>query len=287
VRSRGTQLRRRRHALVGGLVSLIALLVVVPVLSAPRRDTRELATNDPTSSTRALPPPSTSADLEVLPPAGGTEPPSQPTSSDVETADPTSSSTSPSEPPSSTDPGAGEDLGLPTTDPTDAPSTTVPGCRQSFRPSCGPFVWQIPPYPDVLPVFNLTTNPDPPSPGQEVTFVFIVRDPDGPIADECFVFDTGDGSLYTLVDDQIVAGTPTCVLPDCATPTGLWDPPQRSGQTRSFTVRHTYRTTGDFRLHISARAAGSATCANDPYADGFDISYLVSVAPAGPPHESV
>lgn len=289
IRTRGDQIRRRRHAAVGALLVIIAAVVIVPLVASPRDDGREVSADGPVTTTTTelvLDEPSTTAaptTVSTLPASGPVLPQTTTTVSPGDDGGVTSTTEAPSDESAAPagSPAAGRDLGAtPTTRPkgsatTAAPTTTIdPRCRQSFDPACGPFFWTTTPGADATPVMTLTTNPDPPRARQSVTFVFNVRDQDGPVADECFEFETGDGHVYAIVDGRQVSGPVPCAAPSCAAPAGAWTPPSRASDTKSFTIVHTFATTGEFRLAVRARAGG---CNNNPYADNFDVSYRISV----------
>ncbi|MBI2704853.1 MAG: hypothetical protein HYX32_06140 [Actinobacteria bacterium] len=279
VKARGTQLRRRRHAVASGIATFLVLVVLVPAVVLSENSTRELTTQSPTSSAPAAADSTTTASTL---PRGGDDQPELP-SFTVEAVD--DGSTSTSEAPGDTEvaapilKSAGEDRGPSSTNGPDASptSTIVPACRNSFDPQCGPFVWLPPLFPNMTPAVTLSANFDPPRVGQVVTFVVMVSDADGPVADECFEFETGDGTVYSMVDGVQVNGVPSCPPPPCAAPAGGWEAPERTRSTGSFTFVHTFGSAGVFALRVRARAAGTSTCANNPYADSIDVSFRITV----------
>ena len=289
VRARGTRIRRRRRTIVVGTLAAVSVVLLAPLVFSQRDVGRQLTAEGGPVTTPAP------GDLEAVPtsspplpirPGDADEPqqaggsmgrPGAGSSSSTTTTGGTAGATGAD----GTDSATGEPLDGAASLPAGSVSTTTtdPRCRQSHDPTCGPFFWMDPLPPDVHPAITLTANPDPPVAGIPVTFVFSVRDVDGPVADECFEFFTGDGAVYSVTNGMQVTGPVNCPPPRCPEPTGGWTAPQRSSDVKSFTIVHTYLAPGDNTLHVRARPAGSGTCVNNPFADGFDVSYRVSVVP--------
>lgn len=288
VKRRGTHLRRRRRSAIGAMVVAVSGVLLVPMLASLGDDGRNVSADGATATSldqqiEAAP---MTAPSSTFVPGGRDKPLQTTTTQSVGTAPTTSEeSMAPGAPGSSSqaavaregnDKGEVEAAAPPLGS---SPSTTDPRCHQSFDPACGQFSWDGPLAPNVSPVMTLTTSPDPPRAGQTVSFAFIVQDADGPVGDECFEFETGDGAIYSIVGGEQVTGPPSCATPTCAAPSGPWAVPERRVDEKTFTILHTYVNPGELRLHISSRADGSGNCTVNPYADAFDVSYRVSVLP--------
>jgi hypothetical protein len=114
---------------------------------------------------------------------------------------------------------------------------------------------------------SMTYGPVEPSAGQAVTFTLQVTDRDAPA--QMIEVDFGDGPAQH-------------VIVDCAARYGPWDPPARSGGTKTFTYTHTYRRAGTYTTHFTASSKG---CDN-PYGNTLDIRQPITVDAAATPDPS-
>lgn len=129
--------------------------------------------------------------------------------------------------------------------PSPSPSAIPASCRNSYSPSCGPFSWTRSPGSNGGMRISVT-YPTGGFTGQPVEFTVTLTDPDAkPLA------------VYPRWGDGASSTAPACTQQRY----GPWDPPARSGGSKTYVLRHTYTRAGTYTVSFVGR---TGYCGN-PY----------------------
>jgi len=296
--ARGRQIRGRRRAALASLGAVVAVLLLMPVLSARGTPTPvDLSSGSTTSRDGGIASTTTSgssigsslgetsncAVVDPLLPSCEEAPPGR---------------SDPNEPGATLPPGAVIDPATTTSRPPDGVTSTIlvppnpgppntdindpspsslphtipnpPNCNNSFEPQCGDFYFD--PKPDVNQPITVTVVNE--GSGTDARLRVTLTDPDAPVDANCVTVFVGDGADYGWYD---AAQQPNmmCAMPGCMAPTGRWDPPAKQPGSVTFTLAHRYAASGTYAVRVTKLEAGCGP--GNHYAGSADQSANITV----------